>query len=181
MKQLFFVHSAGPQTVHEGSSDFVAWLIAQLGAEYDIKHPLMPSPDNPDYEPWERQLEIELKDVQGDVVIIGHSLGGSVIVKYLATHQVNCTVAGLYLCAAPFWGKDDWQYEPFTLSSDFVTHLPPIGSVHLYHSKDDPFVPYRHAEFYRDVLPGAVLHTIEGDNHLFDTGNEQLLEDIRSL
>lgn len=182
MKQIFFLHSAGPQGTHEGSSDFISWLKASLGAEYDILHPLMPDPDSPDYELWKQQLDEELKDLKGDVVLIGHSLGGSVLLKYLVTNHVQFNILGLYLCASPFWGKNtDWQYQPFTLPTDFTKKLPQINNLHIYHSKGDPFVPFSHAQLYKDELPNSVLHAIDGDSHVFDTGIERLIEDISNL
>lgn len=182
MKQIFFLHSAGPQGAHEGSSDFVSWLKTELADEYELLHPLMPSPDNPDYEPWKLRLDTEFSNLKGDVVLIGHSLGGSVLLKYLSTNPVQFDVQGLYLCAAPFWGRDgEWQYEPFTLSPDFADSLPPIPNIHIYHSKKDPFVPYRHAELYRDELSNSTLHEIEGDSHTFDEGIERLPGDIRNI
>lgn len=182
MKQVFFLHSAGPQGTHEGSSDFVSWLKAKLSTEYEILHPSMPDPDNPDYNAWKLRLDKEFKYIKGDVALIGHSLGGSVLLKYLTTNQVQFNILGLYLCASPFWGKDtDWQYQPFTLSPDFAKNLPPIKNLHIYHSKDDPFVPFSHAQLYKEELPNSVLHAIEGDSHVFDEGIERLSEDICNL
>nr|WP_235788441.1 alpha/beta hydrolase [Salipaludibacillus sp. CUR1] len=44
----------------------------------------MPNPENPEYILWKKQLEKELDKLNGDVILVGHSLGGSVLLKYLS-------------------------------------------------------------------------------------------------
>jgi predicted alpha/beta hydrolase family esterase len=182
MKQVFFLHSAGLQGPHEGSSDFVSWLSANLGPEYEVIHPIMPSPEDPDYEPWKTQLHKKLAELQGDVILVGHSLGGAVLLKYLTEERITASITGLFLCATPFWGADsDWQYEPFTLPDNFVEMLPNIPAIHLYHSKNDPYVPFSHFEQYKQAVPQAIAHEISGDSHAFDSGLPQLAKDIKAL
>ncbi len=182
MKHVFFLHSAGSQGLHEGGNDLILWLENELGSEYELLHPIMPSANNPDYSPWKLQLDKEFENVTGDVILIGHSLGGSVLLKYLTANKVHFNIQALYLCASPYWGEDsEWQYQPFALPPMFVELLPLIPNVHIYHSRDDPFVPYRHAELYRDALPNSVLHEIEGDSHVFDNGIASLPGDIRAV
>lgn len=178
---VFFVHSAGPQGRHEGSDDFVAWLTSELGEAYAFEHPAMPHPDSPDYELWKKQLDVEFQHLSGEVILIGHSLGGSVLMKYLATNLVNVTIKSLHLCATPYWGLEGWQYEPFHLPQDYVAQLPAIGSVHIYHSKDDPEVSFEHAVRYQAELPHSELHAIDGDSHVFDEGIKQLINNIKQL
>lgn len=182
MKQLFFLHSAGPQGIHEGSSDFVAWLSTNLGSEYTIHHPIMPSPEDPDYEPWKAQLRQELAKLAGDVILIGHSLGGAVLLKYLTEEKIAANITGLFLCATPFWGADnDWQYEPFTLPDNFAELLPSIPVIHLYHSTGDPYAPFEHLAHYKQALPQAIDHEVSGDSHAFDHGLPLLVQDITVL
>jgi uncharacterized protein len=182
MKRVFFLHSAGPQGEHEGSSDFIAWLAKELGPEYTITHPTMPQPENPDYEPWKTQLRAELNKLHGNIILVGHSLGGAVLLKYLTEEKIPAHISGMLLCATPFWGADDnWQYKPFTLPDNFADSLPNIPAVHLYHSKDDPYVPFAHLERYLQAWPGAIKHTIEGSSHAFDKGLPQLVRDIKVL
>ena len=77
-KQVFFLHSAGAQGPHEGSSDLVAWLKKELGTGYEIMHPIMPHPESPDYALWKAKLKKELPKLEGEIILIGHSIGGSV-------------------------------------------------------------------------------------------------------
>ncbi|MFB1051250.1 hypothetical protein [Paraliobacillus sp. JSM ZJ581] len=62
------------------------------------------------------------------MIIIGHSLGGSVLLKYLSEQAFNQFIARLFLIAAPYWGKDDdWQGEEYTLLENFNSKLPKIS------------------------------------------------------
>ena len=54
MKEILFIHSAGPQGHHEGSDYLVRYLIEALGPGYHVSHPVMPDPENPHYNDWRR-------------------------------------------------------------------------------------------------------------------------------
>jgi hypothetical protein len=43
----------------------------------------MPNESDPDYEPWKGQIKKELAALEGKVMLIGHSLGSSFLLKYL--------------------------------------------------------------------------------------------------
>jgi predicted alpha/beta hydrolase family esterase len=181
-EKIFFLHSAGPQGVHEGSSDLVAWLKKTLGQGYQLIHPEMPNPDAPDYSRSKGTLEKELAWVMDEVIFVGHSLGGSVLLKYLSEERFDKPVAGIFLISAPFWGGDkDWQSEPFKLAKNFPQKLPPLRRLFLYHSKNDPIVPFAHAILYSAKLPEAILRPLNGDDHEFSNGLPELAEDIRAL
>lgn len=182
MKQIFFLHSAGAQGNHEGSSDFIAKLSEELGPEYKIIHPIMPRAEDPDYEPWKEKLHAELQQLQGDVILVGHSLGGAVLLKYLTEETIPARITGFFSCATPFWGADqDWQYEPFTLPKDAAESLSDLPAPHFYHSKSDPVVPFAHLQHYKQLFPKAVMHPVDGDSHAFENGLPALVDDIKAL
>lgn len=81
---ILFLHSAGPQTTTEGSGPLLARLRAEL-PEALIAAPALPTPDDPDPEAWEDAVRAEIADQEGPVVVVGHSLGGSVALRVLAS------------------------------------------------------------------------------------------------
>src|SRR5216683_8158986 len=83
-KQILFIHGAGNQHKPLGSGKLIASLQEQLGSDYQILAPDMPDPDHPGYKAWRDQIEQELGKLDADVLLIGHSFGGSVLLKYLA-------------------------------------------------------------------------------------------------
>ncbi|GIO98617.1 alpha/beta hydrolase [Paenibacillus lautus] len=178
-KQVLFIHSAGPQGIHQGSSDLIAHLQDQLGKAYHVLSPGMPDPD---YVLWKAQIANEINALNGEVLLVGHSLGGSVLLKYLSEEDCQLTISGLFLIAAPYWGKDDdWQSEDFRLPDSFATILPRISSLYLYHSRHDPVVPFAHAQHYAKQLPQAVTRAYEGDDHYFREGLPELIDDIKRI
>ncbi|MFE0558652.1 alpha/beta hydrolase [Paenibacillus sp. NPDC058910] len=178
-KQVLFIHSAGPQGIHQGSCDLIADLKEQLGEVYHVSSPAMPDPD---YALWKAQITNEINALNGEVLLVGHSLGGSVLLKYLSEEDCQLTISGLFLIAAPYWGKDDdWQSEDFRLPDSFATMLPRISSLYLYHSRQDPVVPFAHAQHYVKQLPQAVTRVYEGDDHYFREGLPELVDDIKRI
>jgi predicted alpha/beta hydrolase family esterase len=181
-RQVFFLHSAGAQGPHEGSSDFVAWLTDALGSACNVLHPKMPNPEEPDYEPWKAELGKELAKLSGEVTFVGHSLGGSVLLKYLAQEPFRNPITGMFLVSAPFWGGDpDWQHESFRLPKDFAKKLPQIPRIFLYHCVNDPIVPFAHHRLYAEELPHATIRRLKGSEHTFSQGLPELARDIQRL
>jgi len=180
-KEIFFVHSAGPQGKGQGSSDFIAHLVKSLGDGYRIHHPAMPDPENPRYMPWKMALQSSLPVGGNKSALIGHSLGGSVIVKYLSEGLCQMPLAGLFLVGAPYWGTRGWAMEEFMFPRDFQSKLPDIDKIFVYHSRYDKFVPFSHGQFYTKALEGSVFRAIDGDQHEFNEGLPVLVKDIQHL
>lgn len=184
MKQgAIFVHSAGPQYENEGSSGLLQSLKNELSEKLKISHPNMPDPETPVYIDWKERFESELmKYKQGSLVLIGHSLGGSFLLKYLSEEAINFSIDGLFIVSAPVWGIDrEWQLTDFFLNEDFEKTLPSIKTIYLYHSIEEEIVPFKHHEYYAEKLPKATTRKIEGAEHLFEQGLPILIEDIRRI
>lgn len=175
-KQIFFAHSAGAQDgPGQGSYDLVEWLKRSLGPEYQLRFPLVAEPEAPSTKLWQELFERELAAQTGEILLMGHSLGGSMLLKYFSEHATRLTIQGLILISTPYWGTKDWDYDEFALQADFPKYLPEIPAIHIFHSLHDPVVAYEHALKYRDRLPQARLHPIKGNEHVFAQGLPELL------
>jgi predicted alpha/beta hydrolase family esterase len=179
---VLFLHSSGPQGPGEGSEPLVRRLREELGEEYDVLFPAMPeSATDPHYEPWRDRLSAELDGLQGKVIVFGHSLGGSVAIKYGGEVGFGENVAGLISAATPYWGTSDWE-EEWALPDAWPAEglrLPP--SV-LFHSRDDEVIPFSSLERYGERLPEAEVHPLDGYGHLYDRGDlGPILAAVRSL
>lgn len=180
-QQILFIHSAGAQGKGEGSAALVASLREELGAGYTVRFPLMPDPEHPQYRRWKEQLATELAASEDGIILAGHSLGGSVLLKYLSEERCPVAVAGLFLIAVPFWGKPDWEVDEYVLRPDFADALPPIPKIVLYHSRDDEDVPLSHSGFYAEQLPQATVRTPDRGGHTFPSGLPELVDDLKKL
>ena len=178
MIPVLFVHSAGPQGPHEGSADFIESLQTELGPRYAVHFPKFPDPENPKYEAWAKRLEDELAATQASALLVGHSLGGSVVLKFLAENQAYDAVQAIFVLAAPFWGD---ELSDFQLPADASASLKRLPRVFLYHSRDDDEAPFAHLARYAALLPQAVVRELDGFSHVFPNGCPQLVADIRAL
>jgi uncharacterized protein len=178
---VLLFHSSGPQGPGEGSSLLVERLREELGTEFEVAFPILPTPNDPHYAPWRERLGEILAETDDPIVIVGHSLGGSVFLKHLAEGGRAEHVTGIVLLATPYWGESDWEAE-WALPEgwpDAGTELPPT---HLFHSRDDEEIPVSQLELYRERLPDATVHPLDGCGHLYDRGDlGEVLEAIREV
>ena len=69
----------------------------------------------------------------------------------------------------------------FTLSKD-LSKLAAYGDkIHLYHSKDDPVVPFSHLADYQKVLPKAKVRIFNDKGHFMVPELPELIDDIKTL
>lgn len=179
---IIFIHTAGPQGLNQGSTNLIAYLEEELMDKYNFIHIKMPTPENPKYMQWKEQIEKELSTQTGEVILVGHSLGGSILLKFLSEESYPIKLSGLFVVSAPFWGIDeDWQGSDFILKNKFEQNLNEIPFLFLYHSRDDDTVPFSHHIAYAKKLPQGIKRELEGAQHLFQNGLPELTRDIRSL
>ncbi|WP_077622483.1 alpha/beta fold hydrolase [Sediminibacillus massiliensis] len=180
-KQVLFIHSAGPQKGKRGSSHLIAYLQNSLSKDYHFSSPAMPNPENPSYAAWKAILKKKLSELKGNVVLIGHSLGGSVLLKYLSEEACDLSISGLFVMGSPYWGLDkEWLNQEFELSNDFALRVPQISQIYLYQSRNDEVVPFSHFEYYAYKLPHAKTRVFENYGHLFQDDLPELVHDIES-
>jgi predicted alpha/beta hydrolase family esterase len=141
----------------------------------------MPDEDRPEYEAWKDQIAKELAGLDSEVILVGHSLGASILVKYLSEEKVERPVAGIFLVAPPYWGAEDWEVGEYALREDFAWRLPEELPVHFYHSRDDEWVPFTHLALYKEKLPQASVHELDGRGHQLDDDLSEVALDIKRL
>jgi predicted alpha/beta hydrolase family esterase len=176
MSDVLFIHSAGPQGDAEGSGRLVAALRSALPRDFKLSAPMMPDPSNPDAGAWSEAFGEHLEKFQASFVLVGHSLGGSIILKYLAEHRMPSGLTGVISIAAPFWGAEmqEWMLRP-----GFAAPLSKLPRLVFYHSADDDVEPFSHVERYADALPRALVRRVDGRGHLFDNGKvDDIIADI---
>lgn len=178
---VLFIHCAGPQGVQEGSTFLHSYLKEALGSNYSLVVPEMPDPEAPHYKPWKKKLKQSLQRVNDGVIVIGHSLGASVVLKYFAEKNPKKSVAGLFLVSAVYWGKEDWKVEEYTLDDYLFNALTTIPHIYFYHSKDDEVVPVSHLWYFASAIPEAKIREFDNSGHLFGSGLPQLVDDIKSM
>jgi uncharacterized protein len=179
-KQVLFVHGGG-EGAYEEDKKLAENLQNALRAAFDVRCPRMPDEASPDSEAWKDTIARELAALDGEVVLIGHSVGAFVLLRYLTEEGVEKPVAGLFLVAAPYVGTEGWQVEEDALPEDFASKLPEGLPVFLYHSRNDEVVPFAHLALYAEKLPQATIHEFDGRGHQFDDDLSEVARDIKEL
>ena len=174
---VLFLPGAGDPHDPEGSVHLANYLVRELGDAYDVRAPTMPNFDDPDYPSWRDAIAAHLAELDGRPILVGHSFGGSVLLKHLAEGTYHEPIAGLFLVSTPFWGSD---FPSAALPDDFAAHLPSTPTF-LYHSRDDPEIPLSHLRRYEEHLPNATSRVIDGSQHSFTDGLPQLVRDIQAV
>ena len=180
-KHVLFIHGAGEGAFEEDGL-LVASLQNALGRAYEVHYPKMPEHDSATYADWKAPIERELAILDNAVILVGHSVGGSVLVKYLSEQQLDKPITSLFLLATPYWGADEfWKWNEVRLPDDVATKLASIPRIFLYHSRDDDIVPFAHLALYAGKLPQATIHEFDRRGHQFGNDLAEIAEDIRSV
>jgi predicted alpha/beta hydrolase family esterase len=176
-KNVLFIHGAG-EGAYEEDRLMVASLQDALGAAYEVHYPRL-NEVSPEYADWASQISSELAVLEGDVALVGHSVGGSVLIKYLSEKRAEKPIASLFLLAAPYWGADEfWKWDAAQLPEDAAAKLVGNSRVFLYHSRDDNVVPFAHLALYAAKLPKATVREVEGRGHQFANDLTDVAKDI---
>lgn len=177
-RRILVIHGAGKPRRRQGRVYWEPLLGDTLGRGYRVLAPRMPRPEHPQYWTWARRIDELIRRTRRPV-LVGHSFGASVLLKYLAETVRRPTPAGLFLVAMPFWGPD---FPEFALPPDFGVRLRDLSPIFLYHSRDDADVPIKHLKRYRRPLPHATVRVLDGRGHEFNQAQfPELAADIRGL
>jgi len=176
-RDVLFVHGVG-EGAHEADEKLAASLRDALGGGYDVRSPKMPDEGNPEVGAWKGKIAGELATMDGEAILVGHSVGAHVLLKYLSEEAVEKPVAGLFLVAAPYAGIGGWELEEDALPEDFASELPEGLPVFLYHGREDEVAPFAHLALYEAKLPGATVRGFDGRGHQFGDDLSEVARDI---
>jgi predicted alpha/beta hydrolase family esterase len=116
-RDVLFVHGGG-EGAHEADEKFAASLRDALGGGYDVRSPKMPNEATPEVGAWKGKIAGELAAMDGEAILVGHSVGAHMLLKYLSEEEVEKPLAGLFLVAAPYAGTGGWELEETTVLSN---------------------------------------------------------------
>jgi len=177
-RSVLVIHGAGEPRRRQGKVYWEPLLGDTLGRGFRVLAPRMPRPTHPQYWAWARRID-ELIRSRRRPVLVGHSFGASVLLKYLAETVRRPALAGLFLVATPFWGP---EFPEFALPPDLGARLRDVSPIYLYHSRDDAEVSFEHLERFGRALPHATRRVLDGRGHEFDQAEfPELAADIRGL
>jgi hypothetical protein len=145
------------------------YLDKQLGKRCDIIRPRMPLQDNAKYEEWKITFESYFPQLKDNIILIGGSLGGIFLAKYLSENKFPKKILATYLVCPPFDNtcpKDD-LVGGFKLKSNLSLIEKNSKNLYLLFSKDDDVVPVSHAIKYEKKIKNAKIIVYEDKNGHF--------------
>lgn len=179
-RNILFIQGGGGEEDYAADAKLVTSLREVLGEAYAVHYPFLPDESTPDFG-RRKQIAQEISSIKGEVILVGHSLGASMLLKYLSENEVEKKIAGIFLISTPFWsGDEDWK-QGLKLQENFADKLPENVPIFLYHSKDDEEVPFDHLALYRQKLPQATVHEIASGGHQLNNDLTLVARDIKSL
>jgi predicted alpha/beta hydrolase family esterase len=137
----------------------------------------MPNEGDPQYPAWREALFHELDSLEDGAIVVGHSVGGTILIHALSERIPRIRLKGIFLIAAPYIGEGGWPSDDI----EPRTHFSQIAPVFLYHGAQDESAPVAHVQLYANAIPHAVVRTIERGDHQLNNDLSVVARDIRSL
>lgn len=157
-------------------------LSEKIGSQFEVIVPKMPNKTNAKYSEWKIWFEKLVPLLNSEIVLVGHSLGGIFLAKYLSENILPRKIKGAFLVAAPYDDKDaDYSLADFNLSDDLGKLQSQSGKLFIFHSKDDPVVPFADFEKYKSALPDAHTVIFENRGHFNQEEFPELVDMIKEV
>lgn len=197
-KQVIVIHGGETFETHEAYISFLksfeidfdrlrkkGWkstLVEQLGEGYEVIIPQMPCKTNAKYLEWKIWFDKFFPILKDNLVLVGHSLGGTFLAKYLSENTFPRKIKATILIAAPFDEQDTQDsLADFLLPENLDLLQKQGGKIFLYHSKDDPVVPFKDIEKYVAKLPQAEMRAFQDRQHFNQEEFPELVQELRAL
>lgn len=179
MKRVFIVHGWDGYP-EEGIFPWLKQKLQDKGIE--VHNPAMPNPIEPKIDVWVPFLKQQIGAPDENTYLVGHSMGGQTVLRYLETLGEGEGVGGVLLLASfvhlggeAYEAEDDpkvakpWLETPLNWEK-IRAHA---GKFVAVFSDKDPFVPLSDSEIFKKEL-GAEIFVVSGWGHF--SGSEGIKE-----
>lgn len=180
VSKVLFLQVAGTGAHDDWESKLVSSLSSALGTGFEVIYPRLPDEEASQFAAWSAAIVREVETF-GPGVLVGHSMGGAVLIQTLAKHpRLLNNITGVCLIAAPFLGDGGWPSADVTLVAGWANPLATFA-VHLFHGDDDDTVPPQHMDLYAQAIPTARVHFLRGRDHQLNNDLTQVADVLRTL
>lgn len=159
-------------------------LSEDLGDDFEVFLPIMPSKYNAKYVEWKIWFEKVIPYLRDGVILIGGSLGGLFLAKYLSENTFPVSISKLFLIAPVLddQGLVKEKVSDFTFEHEKLSNLEKqVKDISIYYSTDDEVVPISHSKRYKEFLENSQLHEFKDRGHFMIEEFPEIVEDIKSL
>ncbi|MEK7634879.1 MAG: alpha/beta hydrolase [Patescibacteria group bacterium] len=155
----------------------------KMESKFEIFAPKMPNKENAKYTEWKIWFEKLVPFLKNDVTLIGHSLGGLFLVKYLSESLFPKKIKMLVIVSAPYIGEGN-KYnigKDYAFNDNFKKITGQAKKIYLFHSTDDKVVPFSDFEIYKANLPNASFNTFKNKGHFSVDKFPELIKVVKIL
>lgn len=179
----YYKNSEIDEKTYKSWKDWLAWTLED---KYDFIFPKFADRGNSDYEIWKIIFEKYLEKIENNnVIIVAHSLGTILILKYLSENVFQKNIKTLHLVAPII--ADEFQPEndveqtgTFTFDYQNISKLKDkFENLHLWHSEDDTICLIKNSEFILKNILEANFHKFTNRGHFFQSTFLELFDELR--
>ena len=155
-------------------------IARQLSERYQSMIPTMPCKQNADYLARKIRFERHFDFLNNEeTILIGNSLGASFLTKRLSENTFPKPIDQLHLIAPAIKDTSEETIKNFRPNEEKIINIQKqTENIFIYHSTDDPVVPYDHAVWLSKLLPKAKFISFSDRGHFSQTTFPELLENI---
>ncbi len=176
-----YLHAREVSLAEITGRDWKANLSTELGPHYQVIRPLMPNSWNARYAEWKIWFDKIMPLLDDGVICVGHSLGGIFLAKYLSEAPCAIRIKALLLVAAPFNTATQHPIVDFTITNNLSVLAEQVPQIFLYHSQDDPIVPFYNMLGYQVLLPQSAERVFIDRRHFNGSDFPELVADIMDI
>lgn len=197
MKQIVFIHGGTTFYAYEDYLNYLRsrpvrvsdltrqklWfnrLQEDLGNDFQVLAPVMPNGTNANYDEWAIWFGRIAELVDDNVILVGHSLGGIFLTKYLSERDFPKKIRATLLVAAPYEDETHEDLASFKMAGGLEKFASQGGEIIFYHGTDD-IVPLSELELYKKSIPEAETHELSAPDHFMREAFPEIIETIKSL
>ncbi len=157
-------------------------LDERLGNSFEVISPRMPNPMNARYKEWKIMFGKLLPFLNNNLILLGHSLGGTFLVKYLSENKFPKKIKATFLVSAPYEAKNkNYSLGDFSLPKKLDKFQKQGGKIFLYHSKGDKIVPFSDMRKYKKALFEAEAIIFKDRGHFDQAEFPEIVRKIKTI
>jgi hypothetical protein len=164
------------------------YLDRKLSKNFEIIRLSMPLKENARYDEWKIHFERYFPFLRDNIILIGSSLGGIFLARYLSENKFPKKILSTYLISPPFDNTIEGEdlVGGFKLRPDLSMISANSKNIHLLFSEDDNVIPLSHVEKYSKKLKNANIIIYKNKNGHFKVSEfpeiiELIKEDIKNI
>lgn len=154
-KRVLFIQGGG-NGGYKADAPLVASLQKALGTAYKVHYPqILPDETVPDFgQRWLQHIGKEISSAKSIIILVGHSLGASMLLKYLSENKIKKNIAGIFLIAHHFGAETKSGYSHLYCKKTFLISCQKISQFFSINARMMKWSHLITSKFISKIFPG---------------------------